>query len=152
MNPGVIISTCKRAGLSGPTVSADVIRSLEVGLNGRFPMQYRLLLEKIGAIELRRIAFSKPQHILGYAASIWNMSEATSNFWAAVPVARHGGFGDDIGFLRRDASFSDEVFLLDHEKPWYADQDTGWNRPLAADLATLVDVELSKTASKCRSY
>ncbi len=144
MNPGVIISTCKRAGLSGPTVSADVIRSLEVGLNGRLPMQYRLLLEKIGAIKLPGVAFYKPQHILGYAATIWNMSEATSNFWAAVPVARHGGLGDDVGFLRDGDSFSDRVFVLDHEKPWVADQDTGWHRPLADDLATLVESELSK--------
>jgi hypothetical protein len=144
MNPGRIISICKRAGLSGPTVDSDVLRSLEVGVNGRLPLQYRLLHQKIGAIQFGHVFFYHPKHVLAYAAGIWNMSEASSNFWAAVPIARYGESGDDIGFLRDNGSFSDKVFLLDHEKEWYADRNTGWAELCGDDLASFIETETTR--------
>jgi hypothetical protein len=72
------------------------------------------------------------------------MSEASSNFWAAVAIARYGESGDDIGFLRDNGSFSDKVFLLDHEKEWYADRNTGWAELCADDLASFIETETTR--------
>ena len=148
MNPGAIIAICKRAGLAGVTADSQTIRSLEVGLNARLPMQYRLLLEKVGPIQFGMVCFYSPQHVLAYAASIWNMSKLTSNFWPAVPVARWGNHGDDSGFLRRETAFGDEVFLLDHEKEWYTDRDTHWGEWRAKDLGDFIESGLRDSTQR----
>jgi hypothetical protein len=90
---------------------------------------------------------ASPQHILAYAGSIWNMSDTPSNSWAALPIARIDSHGDDIGFLREGEVFGSTVYLLDHEKEWYAERQTGWAERRADSLADLIRKELERGQS-----
>lgn len=129
-------------------VPATYLRSLEVALGATLPREYKLLLEKVGLPALPgepAIEFYDPATICAYAGSVFNLEEAPPTSWAAVPLARVGPHGDDLGLLRDSDTFGSTVYLLDHERYWRAGVE-GWCEAQAESVTALVVARLQPTA------
>ena len=64
---------------------------------------------------------------------------------AAIPLARVGPHGDDLGLLRDGDTFGSTVYLLDHERYWRAGVE-GWCEAQAESVTALVVARLQPTA------
>jgi hypothetical protein len=134
------IGSLQSSGLQPVQYPREYLMAVEVALQGALPKQYSVLVEKFGPFLLPgepSVELYDPAVICAYVGSIYNMDDQLPHTWPAVPIARYGDSGDDLGFLRSGRDFSPALVLLDHEGPWTT-LDDYWHSEVAESLSAFV--------------
>ena len=121
-------------------VPADYLRSVEVALGAELPLDYKLLLQKVGLLVIPgtpAIELHEPAAICAYGASIFNLEGVPPREWPGIPIARIGTHGDDLGLLRSGSRFGPEVLAFDHERVWRGDP-RDWTSLVSEDFSSLI--------------
>lgn len=138
---GSAIGFLNQAGAARDPVPPEYVTSLEVAVQASLPQDYRVLLERCGTFEVPGepvVRLYDPAVVCAYVGSIYNMEGMPPAAWPALPIARYGDSGDDLGFVRTGDVFGPAVGILNHEGPWLDAARENWYEVAADSLSDFI--------------